>query len=440
RPGGRMRGELDVPGSKSIAQRALIAAAFAPGPTRITGLPAGADVVCLLDALGGLGVAVARLGPRTVLVDGRAPGQAHENGASHATRALDVGESGTAARLLTAAVALCAPRGALLEVQGSGSLARRSSPALFAALRSAGARLDPRDAGGAAGTWPVRITPVSAPELLVLEDPASSQEVTALLLALAAWPGERQLKVEGQIPSRTYVQLTRSVLADFGVAVEHSERSGGTDFHLQGPLVAPPEAFRVEPDASSAAVALAAACLSGGELRVRGLTRASRQGDVSVVDHLSAFGCSAGEERGALWARGRPTRGAQIDLARTPDLAPVLAAVAGAVALADLGTSHLLGLETLPGKESSRIEVLAGALQALGLQVRATARDLTIAPGKPTQAALTLDPKGDHRMAFAFGLLGLVREGLAVRDAGCVAKSWPGFWDDLQRAGAARLA
>lgn len=435
-----MRGELDVPGSKSIAQRALIAAALAEGPTRITGLPTGADVASLSGALEGLGASVARLGPRTVLVDGRAPGQAHESAASPTTRALDVGESGTAARLLTAAVALCAPQGNLREVQGSGSLARRSSPALFAALRSAGATLDPRDARGAPGSWPVRITPVPAPERLVLTDPSSSQEVTALLLALAAWPGERRLAVEGEIPSRPYVQLTSAVLSAFGVQVRHSERSGGTDFHLSGPLLAPPEAFRVEPDASSAAVALAAACLSGGELRVRGLTRASRQGDVSVVDHLGAFGCSAGEEGGALWARGRPTRGAEIDLARTPDLAPVLAAVAGSVALADLGTSHLRGLGTLPGKESSRIEVLAGALQALGLQVRATATDLTIAPGRPTQAPLTLDPRGDHRMAFAFGLLGLVREGLAVRDAGCVAKSWPAFWEDLQQLGALRLS
>ena len=98
----------------------------------------------------------------------------------------------------------------------------------------------------------------------------------------------------------------------------------------------------------------------------------------------------------------------------------------------------MLGLETLPGKESSRIEVLAGALKALGLQVRATAHDLTIAPGQPTPEPLRLDPAGDHRMAFAFGLLGLVREGLAVQDSGCVCKSWPGFWEDLQRVGAAR--
>jgi len=185
-------------------------------------------------------------------------------------------------------------------------------------------------------------------------------------------------------------------------------------------------------------VALAAACLSGGELQVRGLTSSSQQGDVAVIEHLEAFGCSAGEEAGALWARDRPTRGAELDLARTPDLAPVLAAVAGAVALADLGTSHLTGLQTLPGKESSRIEVLASALKAIGLQVRATARDLTIAPGRPNHGPLELDPKGDHRMAFAFGLLGLVREDLSVRGAGCVAKSWPGFWDDMEQVGATR--
>jgi 3-phosphoshikimate 1-carboxyvinyltransferase len=209
---------------------------------------------------------------------------------------------------------------------------------------------------------------------------------------------------------------------------------------VQGPLRAPPQPLELEPDASAAAVGLAAACLSGGELVVPGLDRGSLQGDVRIVEHLARFGCDAAEEPGRLRAQGAPTRGASLDLSGEPDLAPVLAAVA-ADAAARLGAeSRLEGLATLRGKESDRIAVLEEGLSRLGLAVQAGASSLRIAPGRgPLRAPLELDARGDHRMAFAFALLGLLVEGVRVRDAGCVAKSWPSFWEDLEALGARRL-
>jgi 3-phosphoshikimate 1-carboxyvinyltransferase len=165
------------------------------------------------------------------------------------------------------------------------------------------------------------------------------------------------------------------------------------------------------------------------------LTRASAQGDVRIIEHLRAFGIEAGERDGGLFATGRPSRGARLDLAGEPDLAPPLAAMAAAAALAG-HRCHFTGLGTLPGKESSRIEVLAEGLSAIGVDARAGADDLLIGPGNSSAEAVLLDPRGDHRMAFAFALLGLLREGVGVVDSDCVAKSWPGFWEDLAAAGA----
>jgi 3-phosphoshikimate 1-carboxyvinyltransferase len=218
-------------------------------------------------------------------------------------------------------------------------------------------------------------------------------------------------------------------------------------FTVRGPLRAPHAPIAIEPDASSAAVALAAACLSDGELLVPGLHASSRQGDVRAVDYLARFGCRTRSDREGLHAAGLPSRGAELDLAGEPDLAPVMAAVAACVAwrvahgeIAGLGVSRITGLGTLPGKESSRIEVLGEGLQAIGLEVEADSHSLSIAPGARCAAEergeILLDPHGDHRMAFAFALLGLLRAGVRVRDPECVAKSWPRFWSDLEKLGA----
>ena len=320
---------------------------------------------------------------------------------------------------------------------GEGSLLRRASAPLFDALARADVELEwpePSRRGG----WPARVRAIGPPSRLRLERPASSQEASALLVALSAWPGEGELEVEGAIPSRPYVEMTCRVLAEFGARVRVEDRTGGARFAVKGPLVAPEEPIVIEPDASSAAVALAAACLSGGRVVVPGLRADSAQPDARVIGHLERFGCRAGAGEEGLWAEGFPSRGAELDLSEAPDLAPVLAAIAGAAAIRAGGRSRLAGLATLPGKESSRIEVLARGLSALGLEVEPEADSLSIASGRASSPGgeVVLDPKGDHRMVFAFALLGLVRGNVWVADPGCAAKSWPGFWEDLERLGA----
>ncbi len=341
---------------------------------------------------------------------------------------VQVGESGTLARMATALLALCGDPRQTVEVRGGGSLARRRSPALLRALERAGARVEVARSGG----WPVTLRASVGAADLSLDHPSSSQEASALLLALAGREGVGTLAVRGVLPSRPYLDMTCGVLAEMGVEVR-SEREGDIErFTLRGPLRPPPGGFAIEADASAGAVALAAGCLSGGSVRVDGVGAGSLQGDVAIVAHLRAFGCGAGAEADHLWAEGRPVRGAVCDLAGQPDLAPVLAVVAAGAAAAGF-SSRLEGLQTLDGKESPRLRVLEASLRSLGFQARVSGVSLELEPGGPRVAETLLDPVGDHRMAFAQALLGLVSPGVRVTDPACVGKSWPGFWEELPR-------
>ncbi|MFN0009760.1 MAG: 3-phosphoshikimate 1-carboxyvinyltransferase [Planctomycetota bacterium] len=418
RPGGPIRGSLRVPGSKSIAQRVLLAASLASGRTRIAGLPRGGDVDAALALVSAAGAGVERLAPAAVAITGRPPGP--QRGLQPAGP-VSAGESGTLARLATAALALASAPGRRYEIRAEGTLLRRESRALFEALAKAGVEIEhtARNHG-----WPARVRSIGPPSTIVIANPSSSQEVSALHLAAAAWPDEIVIEVVGEIPSRPYVELTRRTLERFGA-------------RIRGPLIAPSEPIEIEPDASSAAVLLAAGCLSGGRALALGLPRDSAQPDARAGGLFERFGIRTGWEDAGPWAEGVPDRGAVVDCSDTPDLAPVLAVLAATAAIREGASSRLTGLATLAGKESDRIAVLARGLSAVGVEARAGRDALEIGPsaGKRELHGVVLDPHGDHRMAFAFALLGLVGDGVSVADARCVAKSWPSFWEDLGSLG-----
>jgi len=437
-PGGAWRDSIGLPRSKSHAQRALLAAALAHGRTRLRGWPDGEDCAAALAFVEGCGIACTRTIDARDVVQLELVGRPPAAGGWRAQRTLELGESATLARLGIAAYALCAAPSARACFEPRGSLRARRSAPLFACLASSGVELQ---FGAARDGFELCATPLGPPSELVLEAPVSSQEVSALLLALSAYPGENRLRVRGRVPSAPYVEWTRSVLASFGARCELEGASELGEWTVRGPLIAPDAPIELELDASAAAVAWCAVCIEGAQLELPVATRQSAQGDWRVLEHLAAFGCTA--ERGAGYARagGEPTRGAQLELGATPDLAPPLAALAAAAALRHGARSRLGGLGALRLKESDRLALLAQGLRALGLEVELGELDggsLEIAPPRtpPSTGELVLDPHGDHRMAFAFALLGLARAGVYVSEPECVAKSWPSFWSDMHAAGA----
>ena len=484
-PGRPVSGVLRPPASKSAAQRVLLAALLAEGTSRLRGLgtvraegaedentrgttsasgevdlPAACDDVrAALGVVRALGARVRAEGEELVVTG---------TGGRPVAAPIRVGESGTLARIATAIVAWCADGGTPeqperperdVTIEADGSLRSRRSPALLEALSASGVRIGFPQGQERRGDWPLHVVPRAPRERsLRIAQPGSSQEVSALLFCAAGRltrdaqdEAHWRVRSKGPLPSRPYVGLTLDVLERFRVTAAAHEGVDDFRWQLVGRLQAPRERLEVEADASAAAVALAAGVLSGGRVAIEGIPATSAQGDARILEHLCAFGCDARREADQLVATGAPVRRAVLDLEREPDLAPVLAVVAAAAARTSGARSRLTGLGTLRGKESDRIAVLAAGLEACGYAVQASDDALEIGPGAQpgtykqgrgdamgasgsgeAARALALDPHGDHRMAFAFALLGLLHDGVRVRDPDCVSKSWPGFWDDLE--------
>jgi len=335
--------------------------------------------------------------------------------------ALSVGESGFLGRVAPACAALCRPGDWGIEARGS--LKKRASRALWSALRGAGVEvLD--DEG-----WPKGVRREGPLGPLHLMGASSSQELSALWLGLAA-AGGGEVMVSGEVPSAPYLELTRDVLSLFGSEVE--ERAGG--FAVTSASQEPQGAVEAEVDASAAAVALAAGCLSGARVSVPGPHPDSAQGDWRIVHYLRQFGCVIEEEGDRLVASEGPTHGVNLDLSGEPDLAPVLAAVAAHVAAKSGEGSTFCGLHTLDGKESRRGQVLCRGLNQGGWSSDWRDPILVVEAPKAEVTPQVLDSAGDHRMAFAFALLGVSAPGVSVGDPECIAKSWPNFWSSMSSA------
>lgn len=410
---------MEVPGSKSVTNRALLLAALAPGRSRLLRPLRAADTEAMRGALVSAGVPVEEHGD-TWEIEGGAP--------PRPTGPVDVGASGTTLRFLLPWLALGAA--APVELRGAPRLFERPLEGLIGALGPLGCAWSPLGPGRA------RLDPAPAPPArldLVVDARASSQFVTGLALCAAGRPGGGRLGF-GEVPSRSYLDLTRRWLRAFGVEVRE-EPSGS--WVLPGGALRPAEVL-VPGDWSAAAAFLAAGVLVEGGVEVGPLDPADPQGDRALLDLLAAAGAEVGW-RGAdrVYVKGPLRAGLHADLSLCPDLGPVLAAVA---ALAP-GPSVLTGLHTLPLKECDRLDASAELVRWLGARGEVEGvHTLRVWPGvsAPPSAGLgadataaprpPFDPRADHRMAFAAAVGGL-RRGGALADPGCVAKTMPDFWE-----------
>ena len=407
-------GPVSLPISKSLALRGLLVASGLRRSCRMISASAsgwgklGGDLLSGVECARALGAEVVVSGDLMEISWGleRADGD------------LRVGESGFVARVAPSCAALS--RSGRWTIHGEGTLLTRSSLPLWECLEAAGVTV------GRSDSWATSVSRPGALGDLTLRDPISSQEVSALIIGLAS-AGGGALSVSGPIPSRPYLAMTKDVLAIFGYEVSESE----TALRVHGDAVDPSEAMLVEVDASAAAVALAAGCLAGVRVEVPRPSLNSSQGDWRIVDHLRDFGCVIDQMDSHLVSGGPPLNGVDIDLAGEPDLAPVLAIVAAAAALRGAGSSILRGLETLDRKESARGRVLSSGLQAAGFQCEWSGTSLKICGSSALSKQISLDASGDHRMAFAFALLGLICPNIWVREGGCIEKSWPDFWSAM---------
>lgn len=405
-PGPRadLRSAVAVPTSKSLTNRAIVAAAAAGGG-RVERPLDCEDTRLLAEALAAAGWWVEWSG--AIEVGARRP---------LARAAVDLGNSGTGSRLLLGLFA-CVPGS--FRVDGSPRLRERPMSPLLGALGDLGAKLDSdhgrlpvtvegrRLAGGA-----VRIRPG-----------ASSQFVSSLLMAAPLMERGLELEVVGPVPSRPYLDLTAEVLQAFGARVGNE---GGRRW-----LVAPgglgPTSYRVEGDWSAAAFAAAAAAVAGGTVTVSPLSPASRQGDRAICRFLERAGVATAPSGDGLRVSGRIARPFEADLVDTPDLFPALAVVAAA----GPEGSVLRGLDHLGHKESDRLAVMVANLRRLGAELEVGPSSLrTLRRLRPLAGGGTeVTAASDHRIAMAMAVAALVVGPLELDDDACVAKSFPRFWE-----------
>lgn len=405
---------VTVPGSKSFTNRALLVAALASGSTTLTGVLFSDDTEAMLEALQRLGleVEVDRVGEqvRAEGWDGTVP---------PGLACLNVRQAGTAARFLAPMLALGAGPYIL---DGSEQLRRRPMAELVRALRSLGVTVR---ASGPQGGLPLELKGGSIDGgALSISGSTSSQFLSGLLLSAPYFRDGLRLQVEDKVVSRPYLDVTGATMAAFGVDLEidgytcftvrPGQRYRGTD-------------FAIEPDASAASYFFAAAAMTGGRVRVEGLGRHAVQGDLRFVDVLERMGALV--RRGSTWTEviGRPLRGVDVDLADLSDTAPTLAAVA----VSATGPTRISGIGFIRGKETDRIGSVATELRRCGIRADEEADALTIHPGRPHPAVI--QTYEDHRMAMSFSLLGLVSEGIAIADPACVRKTFPNFFEVLER-------
>lgn len=399
-----LRGSITAPPSKSDAHRKLICAALAREETRLQLEGSSQDIEATLSCLRALGAQIRREGSVLHITPiGRVPEQP----------LLDCGESGSTLRfLLPVAAALC-PR---VRFTGRGRLPLRPLGPLADAMAAHGVRIS--------DTWPLETEGLLQPGEYRLPGNVSSQYFTGLLLALPLLQGDSRITLTAPLESASYVEITRQVLARFGIRGELGPGGipGGQQYRSPGLL-------SVEGDWSGAAFFLCAGAISG-DVTLRGLRADSPQGDRAVCSLLGSLGARVETTPEGLRVRPGALLGREIDVSGVPDLAPVLAVTAAFCR----GESRFTGAGRLRIKESDRIASACRLLRDLGGNAEEEENAFSVSGGQLRGGQA--DGMGDHRIVMSAAVAACgCREDVTVLGAEAAAKSYPGFWDDYQRLG-----
>lgn len=404
---GRIKGTLTPPCSKSYAQRALAAALLSEEVSVLRNIEFCDDTRSALRCIETLGARVSRVDPTTLSIEG---------GLNPNGRVLDVGESGLSTRLFTPIASLCP---APITIEGRGTLLRRPMGMMFEPLRQLGVRV--RDN---AGFLPVEVTgPIHGGEVEV-DGSVSSQFITGLLLALPRAERDTTLHVRGAV-STPYLDMTLDTAERFGIEISQRDYE---EFYIPGRQHYRSTYFSIEGDWSAAAMLLVAGA-TAGEITVRNVPMLSRQADTAICTALVRAGAAVVNEENSVTASHRPLRAFVFDATHCPDLFPALAALAAA---AD-GVSVIRGTSRLEYKECNRADAIREEYAKLGIEVDTSEEDLMKIRGGKVRAA-RVGSHGDHRMAMSLAVAALRADGpLEIEGAESVAKSYPGFFEDLAR-------
>ena len=426
-----VRGEVTLPGSKSLTNRALLLAALCDRPVTLTGALFSEDTEIMAEALRRLGFTVtADEAGKTLAVSDQ-----HQGFGSKAPVDIFVGLAGTAARFLTALCA-AAPRG-IYRLDGVAQMRKRPMKALLNALRALGADIR---CTGEEGFFPLEIHargllggPVS------IDASESSQMLSALFLVAPLAQSSVEISLTGGV-RWPFVQMTARLMEDFGQPPV-ARRKGDVFFIVPEVRYAKQSGTHaIESDATAASYFLALPLVAGGEMALPGLTEPGKglQGDTAFIDVVQRAGLAVttvdqGHGLKARLAQGFPRRGLTQDFSNFSDTFLTLAAIAP---LLD-GPTRITGIGHTRKQETDRVAGMARELRKLGQDVVEEPDALTITP-RPLLAGQTIETYGDHRFAMSFGILGchdFLKNGrpwLTIKDPACCAKTFPRFFELLE--------
>ena len=412
----KVSGEVNLPGSKSVSNRALLLAALSTGTTRLTNLLDSDDIRHMLNALTQLGVDYQLSADKTVCeVTG-------VGGAFSSDKALELflGNAGTAMRPLAAA--LCLGRGEYV-LTGEPRMKERPIGHLVTALREAGADVEYLENENYP---PLKITGTGLKSGTVsIDGSISSQFLTAFLMAAPLAEGEVTIKIEGELVSKPYIDITLHIMKQFGVDVINNDYQ---EFVIPtGQSYKAPGDFLVEGDASSASYFLAAAAIKGGEIKVTGIGKNSIQGDIQFADALEKMGAEIEWGDDYVISRCGELKGIDMDYNHIPDAAMTIATTA----LFAKGTTAIRNVYNWRVKETDRLAAMATELRKVGAEVEEGEDYIIVNPVAELKHA-AIDTYDDHRMAMCFSLVALSDTPVTINDPGCTSKTFPDYFDKLK--------
>ncbi len=399
--------EVTVPGSKSYTHRMLIAAALSDGMCTIQNALVSEDTRFTLEALKQMGIQIEFQNDDT-----RVYGRGGRLEASSAS--IDLGNSGTSMRLLSAVTSL--GKGTY-TLTGTTRMQARPIKDLLDALQQIGVKARSLNNNGCP---PVEITgTIIRKNKVDINCQKSSQYLSALLLIAPCTQHGLEIRVTDGPVSRPYVDLTVDLMNTFGLRLE---RDGYRKFRVPGGQIYRAGKYAVEADCSQAAYFWGTAAIANADITVRGIKVDSAQGDIRFVDLLRAMGCRVSETSDGIRVAGGSLSAIEADLGDMPDQVPTLAVVAAFAR----GTTVIKNVAHLKTKESDRLTATVTELNKMGIDATNTADALVVKGGKPKGAII--DTYNDHRIAMSFAMAGLKVPGVYIRNESCVEKSFPAFW------------
>lgn len=408
-------GEVNLPGSKSVSNRALLLAALAKGTTRLTNLLDSDDIRHMLTALTQLGVRYTLSQDKTVCeIEGL--GKAFD---VETLQELFLGNAGTAMRPLAAALCL---GGGDYVLTGEPRMKERPIGHLVDALRQAGAEIEYLENKNYP---PLKIQGTGLKGGTVsIDGSISSQFLTAFLMSAPLANDDVTIEIIGELVSKPYIDITLHIMQQFGVKVINNDYQ---QFVIPaGQQYVSPGDFLVEGDASSASYFLAAAAIKGGEIKVTGIGKRSIQGDVKFAEALEKMGAEIEWGDDFVIARRGELHAIDMDFNHIPDAAMTIATAA----LFAKGTTKIRNVYNWRVKETDRLSAMATELRKVGAVVEEGEDYITITSTQQLKHA-AIDTYDDHRMAMCFSLVALSDTPVTINDPGCTSKTFPDYFDKL---------